>query len=112
MKVKSTVRRAMVSMGIAAGLLAGGLLSAGPAQANSWVPYEVNWFYSYETCASRGKSLVRSQPDVNNWLCQPGTQSGKWSLWLEFIDDFGCRIGTTATTQETRKTASLAPAGC
>lgn len=112
MRLKSSVRKIATSIGMAVCLLSGGLLSAAPAQANTWLPYEVNWFYSYETCASRGQSLVRSQPDVNNWLCQRGTQAGKWTLYLEFIDDFGCRFDPTATSTGTKAADSLAPAGC
>lgn len=110
MSVKTSARKIATSIGVALCLLTGGLVGAAPAHANSWLPYEVNWFYSYETCAARGKSLVRSQPDVNNWLCQRGTQAGKWSLFLEFIDDFGCRVDPTTTTEKARETGSLAPA--
>lgn len=112
MKLKISVRKVATSIGLAVCVLSGGLVSAAPAQANTWLPYEVNWFYSNETCAARGKSLVRSQPDVNNWLCQRGTQAGKWSLYLEFIDEFGCRVDPTASSGGTRTTEALAPAGC
>ena len=62
MKLKISVRKVATSIGLAVCVLSGGLVSAAPAQANTWLPYEVDWFYSNETCAARGKSLVRSQP--------------------------------------------------
>lgn len=112
MRLKNRFTKIATTLGVSAGLLMGGLFVASPAQANTWIPWNVNWYYSYDTCASHGKSLMKTQPDLNAWLCQKGTVAGKWTLFVEQIDDFGCRIALSPETKLDKKSGAVSPAGC
>lgn len=113
--------RALQAILLVVGVFSGLLLAAGGAQALEVKKYYYqNYFYSYETCQSRGNQLMDSQPDWISFTCYRDPGDPKWSMDAFVSDGFGCSLpadslAPTGTRQHSTGSSTLvggSPAVC